>query len=139
MICSFDRPLLIVAVSFSIERRGGGDLDALGDALEAERRIDDRVLRQLDLGLARDVLHAREHERQRVGPRRQRRQPVLAVDARRRDARRRQDVGARFDGDARQHTAARVGDLAADGPGLLRVRRDRGNDDGNEEQCSQET
>ena len=49
------------------------------------------------------VLHAGEHEGNRVVAGRQRQETILAVDVGRRHARRRQHAGARFDGHAGQH------------------------------------
>ncbi len=101
------------------ERRRRRHLDALGQGLEAEGGVDDRVLAQLNLCLPRHRLHAGEHVGNRVVAGRQRQETIFTADVGRRHARRRQHAGARFDGHAGQHPAARVNDLAADNARLL--------------------
>ena len=98
----------------------GGHVDGLGHALDAERGVDHRILIELHLRLAGDGLHAGQRERDRVVARRQGRQPILAGGLGDGDARRRQDVGAGFDGHPRQDGAAGVRHLSAHRSDLLR-------------------
>ncbi len=102
------------------QRRGRGDGHRFADGGDAQLDVDRRFLTELDLGLPRHRLHAAEHEGQREVARRKRRQPVLAEIVAHGDARRRQHLRARFDGDAGEHATIAVGHLAADRSRLLR-------------------
>ena len=105
-----------------VHQRGvGGDGHRLGDAAHAQRGICRGDLRQLHGGLLRGGLHAGQRERQGVLSGRQRRQLIGSVAAGDGHAWTGQHVGPRFDGDAGQHAAARVGDLALNRSGLLGV------------------
>ena len=117
------------------ERALGRDGDGLLDGADAQIRVDRgrEVGREHD-AVALERVEARERERDGIGARREIDDLVVALAVARRRAHLLDQRGARgFHGDAGQHAAARVLDLAGNAAGL-RERRAAARDDGRDRQ-----
>ena len=107
---------------FVDQRCFSSDGDALRNGGHAELRVEWRFLTEEYFRFSRDGLHAGKRERHRVRSWHECRQSIFAGRVGRRDARLRQDIGARFDRYTRKDGAVGCRHFPFDGARLLRKR-----------------